>query len=74
LVALLVFAYILTLDRISVEFRLIILGVISSLYYLHDLTIHEFSKGKDGKGRKLEGKGDYPRVLSEYLCALSKRS
>lgn len=74
LVALLVFAYILTLDRISVEFRLIMLGVISSLYYLYDLTIHEFSKGKDGKGRKLEGKDDYPRVLSEYLCALRKRS
>jgi hypothetical protein len=74
LVALLVFAYILTLDRISVEFRLIMLGVISSLYYLYDLTIHEFSKGKDGKGRKLEGKGDYQRLLKWYLCGLSKRS
>jgi hypothetical protein len=76
LVALLVFAYILTIDSVdfnTLPVRLIAIGVISSLYYLYDLTIHEFSKGKDGKGRELEGKGDYPRVLSEYLGGLRKR-
>ena len=74
LLGFLVIAYILTLDLIPLEFRLIIVGVISSLYYIEDITIHEFSKGKDGKGRYLTGCGDYPRLLGEYLGGLRKRS
>jgi len=74
LLGFLVIAYILTLDRIPLEFRLIIVGVISSLYYIEDITIHEFSKGEDGKGRYLTGCGDYPRLLGEYLGGLRRRS
>ena len=70
LVALLVFAYILTIESIELFFRLIMLGVISSLYYLYDITIHEFSKHRTC----LKGKGDYQKLLIWYLCALSKRS
>ena len=63
LLGFIVIAYILTLDFIPLEFRLIILGVISSLYYIEDITIHEFSK-YDGK---LTGKGDYQKLLKQYL-------
>jgi hypothetical protein len=70
LVALLVFAYILTIETIDLSFRLIMLGVISSLYYLYDITIHEFSK----YSTKLTGKGDYQQVLGDYLGELRKRS
>jgi hypothetical protein len=70
LVALLVFAYILTIDYFDLPIRLIMLGVISSLYYLYDITLHEFSK----YSTKLTGYGDYQRVLRGYLCGLRKRS
>ena len=70
LVALLVFAYILTIDSFDLPVRLIMLGVISSLYYFYDITVHEFSK----YSTELKGRGDYPRVLNWYLCGLRKRS
>jgi hypothetical protein len=70
LVALLVFAYTLTIDFVDLSVRLILLGVISSLYYLYDITVHEFSK----YSMKLTGCGDYQRVLRSYLCGLRKRS
>jgi hypothetical protein len=70
LLGFLVIAYILTLDRIPLEFRLIIVGVFSSLYYIEDITIHEFSK----YSTNLTGCGDYPRLLGEYLRGLRKRS
>jgi hypothetical protein len=70
LLGFLVIAYILTLDPIPLEFRLIIVGVISSLYYIEDITIHEFSK----YSMKLTGCGDYPKLLGEYLGGLRKRS
>ena len=69
LVALLVFAYVLTIDSIDLTVRLIMLGVISSLYYLYDITVHEFSK----YSTKLTGWGDYQRVLKWYVCDLRKR-
>ena len=69
LVALLVFAYVLTIDSIDLTVRLIMLGVISSLYYLYDITVHEFSK----YSTKLIGWGDYQRVLKWYVCDLRKR-
>jgi len=70
LLGFIVIAYILTLDLIPLEFRLIILGVISSLYYIEDITIHEFSKYR----RDLKGNGDYPRLLEQYLGVPRKRS
>lgn len=69
LVALLVFAYVLTIDSIDLTVRLIMLGVISSLYYLYDITVHEYSK----YSTKLTGWGDYQRVLKWYVCDLRKR-
>ena len=68
LLGFLVIAYILTLDRIPLEFRLIIVGVISSLYYIEDITIHEFSK----YSTTLRGNGDYPKLLGEYLERLAR--
>lgn len=70
LLGFIVIAYILTLDLIPLEFRLIILGVISSLYYIEDITIHEFSK----YSTKLTGNGDYRKLLRQYLGVLTKRS
>ena len=70
LLGFIVIAYILTLDLIPLEFRLIILGVISSLYYIEDITIHEVSKYR----RDLKGNGDYPRLLEQYLGGPRKRS
>lgn len=70
LIALLVFAYILTVDSIHLAARLIMLGVISSLYYLYEITIHEFSKNR----RYLRGKKDYPKLLKFYLDELGTRS
>lgn len=63
LLGFLVIAYILTIDHIPLEFRLIIVGVISSLYYIEDITIHEFSK----YSTNLTGKGDYRELLRQYL-------
>ncbi len=70
LVALLVFAYILSINYFDLPIRLIMLGVISSLYYLYDITLHEFSK----YSTNLTGCGDYQKVLKGYLCGLRKRS
>ena len=70
LIALLIFAYILTLDIIPIYLRLIMLGVISSLYYLYDITVHEFSKNR----RTLYGVGDYGELLRMYLRWSSKDS
>jgi hypothetical protein len=73
LLGLLVFAYFLTIDYIpfiTLPVRLIAIGVISSLYYLYDLTIHEFSKRR----RNLKGDGDYQRLLDKYLRGLAKGS
>ncbi|HXV88880.1 MAG TPA: hypothetical protein VD710_07290 [Nitrososphaeraceae archaeon] len=63
LIALLIFAYTLTLDIIPIYLRLLMLGVISSLYYLYDITVHEFSKNR----RTLDGVGDYGDLLRMYL-------
>ena len=63
LIALLIFAYTLTLDIIPIYLRLLMLGVISSLYYLYDITVHEFSKNR----RTLDGVGDYGGLLRMYL-------
>jgi hypothetical protein len=66
LLALLVFAYFLTIDYIdfiTLPIRLISIGVISSLYYLYDLTIHEFSKFR----KDLDGWDDYQELLKKYL-------
>ena len=63
LIALLKFDYRLTLDIIPIYLRLLMLGVISSLYYLYDITVHEFSKNR----RTLDGEGDYGDLLRMYL-------
>lgn len=70
LIALLIFAYTLTLDIIPIYLRLLMLGVISSLYYLYDITVHEFSKNR----RTLDGVGDYGDLLRMYLRWSSKDS
>jgi hypothetical protein len=70
LLGLLVFAYILTIDSIDLPVRLIMLGVFSSLYYLYDITIHEFSKNRTD----LKGEGDFPRLLKFYLHGEETRS
>jgi hypothetical protein len=38
-------------------------SICTSLYYLYDRTIHEFSKHRND----LTGCGDYPKLLGEYL-------
>jgi hypothetical protein len=66
LLSLLVFAYFLTIDYIdfiTLPVRLISIGVISTLYYFYDLTIHEFSKFR----KDLDGWGDYQYLLKKYL-------
>lgn len=66
LIALLIFAYFLTIDYvdfITLSVRLISVGVISSLYYLYDVTIHEYSKSR----KDLYGCGDYRELLIKYL-------
>jgi hypothetical protein len=66
LIALLIFAYFLTIDYvdfITLPVRLISVGVISSLYYLYDVTIHEFSKSR----KDLDGCDDYRELLKKYL-------
>ena len=69
LLILIVFAYILTLDSITLAVRLILTGVFSSGYFLYEKTIHDFSRFR----KDLRGCGDYPGLLIEYLKWLKKK-
>lgn len=69
LILLLVFAFILTINFIPLDLRLIMLGVISSLYFLYEKSIHDISIGKPN----LRGVEDYPDLLREFLGGPGRR-
>jgi hypothetical protein len=67
---LLVFAYFLILDFLGLFVELILVGLFSSIYFLYEKTLHDYSIGKN----YLTGDRDLPRVLSEFLHGLGKGS
>lgn len=67
---LVVLVYLLVIDFFSLFVNLILIGLFSSIYFLYDITIHRFSIGR----KDLTGKGDYPRLLLEFLLELAKGS
>jgi hypothetical protein len=70
LLLLLVLVYFLIIDLFSLFVELILIGLFSSIYFLYERTIHNFSINK----KNLTGEGDYPGLILDYLRALIKRS
>jgi hypothetical protein len=69
LLILIVLACILTIDSIALPVKLIMTGLFSSIYFLYEKTIHDFSKFR----KDLRGYGDYPGLLSDYLKWLRQK-
>jgi hypothetical protein len=63
---LLVLIFFLAINFLGLFVNLILIGLFSSVYFLYDITIHRFTIGR----KDLTGKGDYPRLLSEFLKML----
>jgi hypothetical protein len=66
---LLVLSYFLVIE-LSVFVNMFLIGLFSSIYFLYDITLHRFSIGR----KDLNGQGDYPRLLLEFLRELAKGS
>jgi hypothetical protein len=70
LVLLFALVYFLSLNTIDPPVKLFVAGIFSLIYFLYDITIHKFSINK----KDLSGRGDYPRLILQFVIAMVKKT